>query len=136
MDISNIQTNINKIKGLKNGSKEMCDAINSLSAEDYAAVSTAFIIGRDGYERSYSDTTEYYAFCEQKEAEGIPVTNELADSHFLTKEAKQKQIDLTYYVELKDAQHKSGGEYNHNWLSTKPNLANTLQKGLKLISQD
>lgn len=129
--IENIFENIQKFQVSSN---EMKNYINSLSKEEYASLATAFIIGRSGWERNYTDTNEFYSFIEENEASGIKVTQKMLDDKFLTKKLKQQQVQLTYEYELSSSP-KIDGVYNHDWLGMKTNLIVEIEKGLSMLRE-
>lgn len=116
-------------------SAEMHKYINSLSKEDYAALATAFLLGREGWERNYYDTDAYYQFVEEKESEGEAVTQKMLDDKFLPRSKKAEQVQEAYAHELSGAV-KFNGEYNHNWLSQKTNLLYATNTGLQMLLGD
>ena len=133
--ISSIENLLNQIKQLNLSSLEMHNFINSLNQEEYASIATIFSIGRSGWDRtSYIDTTEYYSFIEEYESYGEAVNDEILDRKFLTTTFKRNQIETDYYLSLKEL-HRSDNEYNHNWLSWKPNLIDDIEKGLYMLKE-
>jgi hypothetical protein len=133
--MNSITVIFNHIKTLKVSSAKMKDYINSLDKEDYASLSTIYIIGRDnGWERNYEEHKEYDSFIEENEAQGIKVTQAMLDNKFLTKEIKQKQVSVTYNYELTQSP-KIDGVYNHDWLGMKTNLITAVTEGLKMMQE-
>lgn len=131
--LNNIKKNLKNIREKKVSSKEMHEYVNSLNQEEYSTLATAFIIGRQNWDRGvYQDTNECTAFIEENEACGIKTTYQMLDEKFLTKKERKKQYDLTYQMEKNDA-IKIDDSYNHNWLSSKTNLITETEKGIKLI---
>lgn len=134
MQLENLKNILPNLIKFNTSYEEKHQYINSLSTEDYASLSTAFIIGRSGWDRtSFEETKEYYDFIMEMQSRGEELTNEMIDKKFLTKELKMKQLSLTYNYALENSV-KSDGEYNHNWLSQKSNLISTTQFGINLIS--
>lgn len=125
-------TNIyNKICTIQALSPEIHDYINSLPRDEYCSLATIYILGRDGWNRYYEDTSELYSFVEEQEADGKKVTPRMLDDHFLTKEKKAEQLDTIYQYELSDA-GKINHVYRHNWLSKKTDLIQIINKGLSM----
>ena len=89
LSITTIDNILNNIKKIKVTSSAMKNYINSLSQDEYASLATVFIIGRSGWERNYYDTNEYYSFIEENEANGIKVTQEMLDNHFIKRYEKK-----------------------------------------------
>ncbi len=129
-----IENIIKNIKKLKVTSKDMKSYINSLNKEEYASLSTVFIIGRSGLERNYADTNEYYSFIEEKKAFGITVNQKMLNDKFLTNRLKKRQVQLTYEHELSSSS-KINGIYNYNWLGMKQNLILEIEKGLNMLRE-
>ena len=109
----------------------MHDYINSLSKDEYSSLATIYILGRDGWDRFYEDTNEQHSFVEEQEADGKRVTSKMLDDHFLTKERKAEQLDSIYKYELSDSV-KDDHVYRHNWLSSKPDLTQIINKGMSM----
>ena len=128
------KTILEDIQKIKVSPPEIKNYINSLDEKEYANLSTAFIIGRSGWERTYSDTNECNSFIESTEANGIKVTQKMLDDKFLTKEVKKEQVKLTNEFELSDSP-KVDGVYNHDWLGMKTNLISEVEKGLKMLDE-
>ena len=124
--INNILMNIKK---LEVSSEEIKAYINSLNIEDYASLSTVFILGRSGWERDYVDSDEYLLFIEENR-----VNQQTLDEKFLTKKSKQQQVEITYNHELSNSP-KYAGSYNHDWLAQKPNLIFEVEKGLSMLRE-
>lgn len=134
LDYNNILSIYSSIKNLNVGSQEMNNYINSLTKEEYAQIATVYIIGRNGWEKNYYETNEYFTFIEEQEVNGIKVTEQMLDEKFLSKKEKVKQVSLTYDLEFKDA-IKIDKSYNHNWLSSKTNLISAIENGLLMLKE-
>lgn len=124
---------LNQVKNIPTSSQEMHNYINSLSEEEYASVSTVYIIGRDGWDRSQCDEIAQSDYMTQQYAMGIQVTQKMLDDKFLTSDIKNRQLQLTFEDELRSAKEKEDGSYQHNWLSLKTNLKDALKNGIELI---
>lgn len=123
-----------RIEQLETSSKEMKDYLNSLNMEEYASLATAFVLGRDGWERNYYDTNEYHAFVEEKEAHDEEVTQEILDNKFLSHEKKLQDINTAYAYE-KSSSLKIDGVYSNNWLGQKTNIITAVKKGIGMLSE-
>ena len=134
LPITTIENILNNIKKVNVASSAMKNYINSLNQDEYASLATVFIIGRSGWERNYYDTSEYYSFIEENEANGIKVTQEMLDNHFLSKDMKRNQIETTYSYEMSSSS-KVNGVYNYDWLGMKTNLINEVEKGLNMLRE-
>ena len=134
LPITTIENILNNIKKINVVSSAMKNYINSLNKDEYASLATVFIIGRSRWERNYCDTSEYYSFIEKNEANGIQVTQEMLDNHFLSKDIKRNQIETTYYYEMLSSS-KVNGVYNHDWLGMKTNLITEVEKGLNMLRE-
>lgn len=123
---------INTIQSIKPSSPEMQAYINSLGKEDYAALATAFDLGRDGWERNYYESDEYLVYMENMAFDETEVTQEMLDRKFLPVEQKKKQAEELYKHMISNTV-KHNEAYNHNWLAQKTNLISAIRNGMEML---
>ncbi|MFA6195252.1 MAG: hypothetical protein WC656_01255 [Sulfurimonas sp.] len=108
--------------------------INSLNNESYVAIEALYILGRSGWDRSYYETEKYYQYVEECQSNGVKPSQDEVDKLFLKNDEKLNQWSYTINHSRTNTTYHDGS-YNHDYLSSKMNLAISLVKGLNLLNE-
>lgn len=128
-----IQKLVYTVSQFANDIKQVGNFIQSLSKDEYASLATAYLLGREGWERNYIDSREYIAFVESLEAEGTVIAQKILDDKFLTVDMKKRQVSLIYGYETTEFDNYNSSGLINPWLSSKTNLVSAANDGVAML---